>query len=103
MRLAAVDHEAHQVVLVSHVVNLRERRRRPYDWQVDELSPLDVRLILATLAASDVRSVREAGDRLDHHLRRSGVLLSAAAGRPGAPESPRLQRLGVIDPDGSIA
>ena len=87
---------------MSHVVNLRERRRRPYDWAVDELTPLDMRLILATLAASDVQAVREAGDRLDHHIRRSGFS-SAAAGRPGAPESPRLQRLGVIDPDGSIA
>ena len=87
---------------MSHVTNLRARRRRPYDWAVDELSPLDVRLILAALAAHDVQAVRDAGHRLDHHLRRTGSSFPGA-GRPGAPESPRLQRLGVIDADGRIA
>lgn len=103
MRLAAVGDTTCPVVRsMSHVVNLRARPRRPYDWATDELSPLDVRVALAALAASDVRAVRDAGARLDHHLRRSGVLLSAAAGRSGAPGSPRLQRLGVIDPDGGV-
>lgn len=99
-----MDDEAYPVVcIVSHVVNLRPRRRRPYDWAVDELSPLDVRLILAALAAHDVQAVRDAGHRLDHHLRRTGAMSVAGAGRPGAPESPRSQRLGVIDADGRIA
>jgi hypothetical protein len=99
-----VDDEANPVVcIVSHVVNLRPRRRRPYDWAVDELSPLDVRLILAALAASDVQFVRDAGHRLDHHLRRTGTS-PAGAGRQGVPGSPsRLQRPGVIDPDGGVA
>jgi hypothetical protein len=88
---------------MSHVVNLRERRRKPYDWAVDELTPLDVRLILAALAASDVQAVREAAGRLDHHIRRTGTS-PAGAGRQGVPGSPsRLQRPGVIDPDGGVA
>jgi hypothetical protein len=98
-----VDDEAHPVVcIVSHVVNLRPRRRRPYDWAVDELSPFDVRLILAALAAHDVQAVRDAGHRLDHHLRRTGTS-PAGAGRPGVPRGIGSQRLGVIDPDGGAA
>ena len=87
---------------MSHVVNLRPRRHRPYDWAADELSPLDVRLILAVLAAHDVQAVRDAGERLDHHLRRTGSCFPGA-GRSGVPRVTGSQRLGVIDADGRIA
>jgi hypothetical protein len=54
------------------------------------------------LGRSDIKAVREAGRRLEHHHRRTATPLSGA-GRPGVPRGIGSQRLGVIDPDGGAA
>ena len=92
------------MLLGGHVANLRPLAdARPFDWMDDEpLTALDMCIILAALAASDVQAVREAGRRLEHHHRRTGTS-PAGAGRPGVPRVTGSQRLGVIDPDGGVA
>jgi hypothetical protein len=93
------------MLLGGHVANLRPLAdTEPYDWQDDEpLTALDLQLICAVLGRSDIKAVREAGRRLEHHHRRTGTS-PAGAGRQGVPGSPsRLQRPGVIDPDGGAA
>ena len=93
------------MLLGGHMTNLRPLAdASPYDWQDDEpLTALDLQLILAVLGRSDIKAVREAGRRLEHHHRRTAPSPSGA-GRQGAPGTPaRLQRPGVIDPDGGVA
>jgi len=93
------------MLLGGHVANLRPLAdARPFDWMDDEpLTALDLQIICAVLGRSDIKAVREAGRRLEHHHRRTATPLSGA-GRQGVPGSPsRLQRPGVIDPDGGVA
>lgn len=93
------------MLLGGHVANLRPLAdASPYDWQDDEpLTALDLQLILAVLGRSDIKAVREAGRRLEHHHRRTAPSPSGA-GRQGVPGTPaRSQRPGVIDPDGGVA
>lgn len=91
----------------THVVNIRPLAdERPHDWMDDEpLTALDLQLILAVLASSDLKAIREAGRRLEHHHRRTGAY-PAGAGRPAVPRahgSAGSQRRGVILPDGGVA
>ena len=49
----------------SHIVDLRPRDRGPFDWERDELSATDVRLILSVCETHDLPAVRAAGRRLE--------------------------------------
>ena len=104
MGMGAMKRQPFTMLLGGHVANLRPLAdARPFDWMDDEpLTALDLQLILAVLGRSDIKAVREAGRRLEHHHRRTGTS-PAGAGRPGVPRARGSQRLGVIDPDGGVA
>jgi hypothetical protein len=89
----------------SNVRNLRPlNNSTPHDWMDDEpLTQFDMQLVYSVLNSHDIKAVREAGRRLEHHLRRTDTS-PAGAGRLGVPRLPSgSQRPSVIDTDGGAA